>query len=631
MKTKTMMNFILKWKSISIQFLNQQTKIWTVFQKAIIRMNSRSEIRSKMKMKTILLSQSLLIFFNSMFIVLQILISKALILSTVEKNMHFTYLMKISKQFILCFRFFRWRKFRILFSFWVSDVTKKKKKRLIKICEKCWICSIRIKFVIFLNNWTHCIVDVEIVYLCHSFRKQLLQWKKKQFNEMIKSHENNMYYFDLRMLISTILSTNWASTTFHIDMTNIVDNSFEYWHFFSWKSFIRTCSQNYVTYFDLISIIFSDFVCFFREKICFAPKNVEQMMFFDRDRRSLSSTRDNVLLRIRLICIAENIRKIYHVDFTFHSKFSKTKYIFIENDDCWIELKHIITYFFHIYIQRIHQIHHSIISNEIVIDCVFNARFHILRSFDLLHSLRAKLEISAFEKKNLIIRLKNDIRSCSLFIFVDVFELYRNIYWVLTDVYALFAVLCNFDKQKNQNCFVFILKFHNVSFKNIINDFRIEIKILDRDCQLNLNEKKTWMWVFIIAFLKNMKQQQKFAEFLKSKIFRCCRFCDANEKNRKNLNRNIILNDRYHHQILKLRRQILQFNEIIKKKKNFILHDLSVKSFFLISIIFVLNTILNYSSNSAHSEYYKMMRHLYSVIEKNILIIKTFEKFNNVF
>ena len=91
-------------------------------------------------------------------------------------------------------------------------------------------------------------------------------------------------------------------------------------------------------------------------------------------------------------------------------------------------------------------------------------------------------------------------------IFIDAFDLYKNIYRILIAMYILLIALCNFDRQKNQNNFVFILNFHNASFKNIISDFRIEIKIFDHDYQLNLNEKQIWIWISIVIFLNNMKQ-----------------------------------------------------------------------------------------------------------------------------
>ena len=374
-----------------------------------------------------------------------------------------------------------------------------------------------------------------------------------------------MYYFDIKKIIFTILSSFWASKAFHIDMTEIVNSSFEYWHSFSWRSSIRTCSQNYVTYFDLTFIFFSDFVRFRHVNGAKTRKCIKQIMFFDRNRRSQSFTYNHVLLKIRLVQIAQKIQNSYSVNIDFYSTFSQISHIFIENNDYWIKFEQIIFRFSQFVLHRVEAKNQNQIT-DIWIESVFNAKFHTIRSTDLLYFLRTKLKITNFEKKILISQLQSGIQSCSFVVFIDAFDLYRNMYWTLIVVYALSAALCNFDRQKNQNSFVFTLNFHDASFKNIISDFRIEIKIFDHDCRLNLNEKQTWMWVSIVAFLNDMKQQQESAGFFESKTIKCCCFCDADKQNRKDLDRNIILNDRYHYQILKLRHEASKLGEIIKKK-----------------------------------------------------------------
>ena len=117
-------------------------------------------------------------------------------------------------------------------------------------------------------------------------QKTMMTIKKKQFSEIIKSHENNMYYFDIKKIISTILSSIWTLKVFHIDITKIVNNSFEYWHSFSWKLSIWIYSQNYVTYFDLTFIFFFDFVRFKHVNKTKTQKCIEQIIFFDRNRKS---------------------------------------------------------------------------------------------------------------------------------------------------------------------------------------------------------------------------------------------------------------------------------------------------------------------------------------------------------
>jgi sulfur transfer complex TusBCD TusB component (DsrH family) len=61
--------------------------------------------------------------------------------------------------------------------------------------------------------------------------------KTKQFTRIRKSDEFNIYFFDLRILIVTILSSTWTDVL-HTNMTNIVDKSSEYWHLNAWDSFI---------------------------------------------------------------------------------------------------------------------------------------------------------------------------------------------------------------------------------------------------------------------------------------------------------------------------------------------------------------------------------------------------------
>ena len=204
-------------------------------------------------------------------------------------------------------------------------------------------------------------------------------------------------------------------------------------------------------------------------------------MFFDRNRKSQLFTYNHVLLKIRLVQTAQKIQNLYSVNIDFYSIFSQISHIFIKNNDYWIEFQQIIFRFSQLVLHKIKAKNQNQITN-IWIESVFNVKFHTIRSTDLLHSLRTKLKITNFENFFLIFRLQSDIQSCLFVMFIDAFDLYKNIYQILIAMYALSVALCNFDRQKNQNSFVFILNFHDALFKNIINNFRIEIKIFDHDC-----------------------------------------------------------------------------------------------------------------------------------------------------
>ncbi len=244
--------------------------------------------------------------------------------------------------------------------------------------------------------------------------------------------------------------------------------------------------------------------------------------------------------------------------------------------------------------------------------------------------MRDEFEFLIFDREFLISQLNKEIQFCFFVIFVNAFDLYRNMYKFLIEIYALSTTLFHKEWQKSINCFVFIFDSHEVNFKNIIIFLRIDIKIFNRDCQFRINEIDIVVWVFIITFLKNMKQQQKSARFLEFRIIKCCRFCDANVKNRSDLNKNVVANERYHFQIHNLRKEMTKLFEVIKKKEFLIKQDLFWESFVFENITSILNVTMSFSSDSVHNEYYELIKQLYSIMKKIILISQIFQQFNDV-
>lgn len=80
--------------------------------------------------------------------------------------------------------------------------------------------------------------------------------------------------------------------------------------------------------------------------------------------------------------------------------------------------------------------------------------------------------------------------------------------------------------------------------------------------------------------------------------------------NREDLTREIVLNDRYHHKIAKLRQDMLKVSGITKKERIMV---------YLWSLSFpsewhrLLDLIMSFPPDPAHSEYYGLVRRLYSV------------------
>jgi hypothetical protein len=104
-----------------------------------------------------------------------------------------------------------------------------------------------------------------------------------------------------------------------------------------------------------------------------------------------------------------------------------------------------------------------------------------MRSVDQLCLLRDELKILTFDKNFLFSQLLQDIESCFFVLFVNVFDLYRNMYRSLIEVYAMSAVLSHKKRQKSTNSFVLTLKSHETDFRNIIIFIHTDMKISDDD------------------------------------------------------------------------------------------------------------------------------------------------------
>jgi hypothetical protein len=134
---------------------------------------------------------------------------------------------------------------------------------------------------------------------------------------------------------------------------------------------------------------------------------------------------------------------------------------------------------------------------------------------------------------------------------------------------------------------------------------------MNRDCFLEINKQKIFVWISILTFLNDMKQQQIFAKFLSSHVIYFCRFCDAESKNKNDLYKNITFYERYYHEILTLRKKNAMINDKFKKLTFFFNNDFKSKSFALQKLTSALNLIMNCSSNLVHNEYFKIIRKLF--------------------
>ena len=124
------------------------------------------------------------------------------------------------------------------------------------------------------------------------------------------------------------------------------------------------------------------------------------------------------------------------------------------------------------------------------INFVYNFVRKNIRSIHKLLSIRAKLKLRAFSRNYLRSQLKHDVISLSFIVFVDEFEFYRNMYKFFTEMYVVSVELSAIERQKSYNVYIITLESHESNFNDIMNCFCIIIKFMNRECVLDIKNRK---------------------------------------------------------------------------------------------------------------------------------------------
>ena len=263
---------------------------------------------------------------------------------------------------------------------------------------------------------------------------------------------------------------------------------------------------------------------------------------------------------------------------------------------------------------------------------VFRERVKFLRQ---LHSTKNELKIEYFDRNWFIEIFNKFFLFLFYFLFVNDFEIHKNMYRFLKIFYLIFV---NFLYKKRRiliNVFIVILNSHDAHFKNVIEIFDKTIRTLNRDQNLNINEKQTTICVFIMTFLKNMSQQTNNTKFFRHNVIMKCRTCLCSKNDRNDLNYDVIVNDRYHWNIVRQRDQIQNLSK--KKQKIFVQKtNIKINFFFMIRFVFLLNFVLSRSYDFFHFEWKNINKIMHNflllfILSKKIFFLKTFQTFRYSF
>ena len=123
-----------------------------------------------------------------------------------------------------------------------------------------------------------------------------------------------------------------------------------------------------------------------------------------------------------------------------------------------------------------------------------------------MHQTREKLEKEHFDKEQFAEAFNRSYISFSYLLFIDDFEVHRNMYCALKAFYFILACLFYFERRKMINVFTLTLKFHEIQLKDVVEVFRKFLKKLNTELKMNINDQDHIVCVFVMTFLKNMSQ-----------------------------------------------------------------------------------------------------------------------------
>lgn len=168
------------------------------------------------------------------------------------------------------------------------------------------------------------------------------------------------------------------------------------------------------------------------------------------------------------------------------------------------------------------------------------------------------------------------------------------------------------ERNRRVNVFVLILRSHDLKFEDVINAIISNLKALNRDMKMSINEENTMICVFIYVFLDDISQQLNNKDLLRQNVEHDYNYYLININKRNKLDFNIINHERYHYALLNARKTISIIKNIDShnqrvSKKTRIEYMKSIElieaQFSLIFIALALNIIRSRSSNIAHSKY----------------------------
>ena len=393
------------------------------------------------------------------------------------------------------------------------------------------------------------------------------------------------YWYDFFDLINWILSAINLCNKMHFEITEYHDLFIKLWHSQVWEQSIQTMSDDN-TYINQHKLLISDNIVWFQMIESIIKSHIT---FIDHDYH------DNVLKNI-LFTVQTMINDQ-------HFYLQDLNQLSIHDDNKLFILKDIVLELSSSAVQYIMNIHMNWkydkdVLNDIVysddqyyIRRMINIKNYSIQSLQQTHAICEELKIAHFDQDHLIqIFISSTVCSLPLILFVDDFDIHRNMYQAFKAFYWISVCLSYNEQHKIVNVFILFLELHRVNINDVVEVFIKSVQKLDEKHHLNINEINTLVCIFTMMLIKNMLQQADNSEFLCHSIRMRCWTCFCFSDQCEDLFYNIIHNEWYHFFTMKLWLTAEALNEM--NQIQFLqTHKLQLKELFIAKLISSLNLI----------------------------------------
>ena len=110
----------------------------------------------------------------------------------------------------------------------------------------------------------------------------------------------------------------------------------------------------------------------------------------------------------------------------------------------------------------------------------------------------------------------------SLIIFINEFNLYRNAYRFLMNVYVISTSMNVKKRNRKTNVFFIILKFYDSEFLHVVDALSSSLIAFNEKIFIIIENFRILLCVFTLAFIKNLSQQFDNKRLLKTNVnYKC--------------------------------------------------------------------------------------------------------------